>query len=51
MVKLARILTSSPLHGTKSPLLTVQLPSFSFLSAEVQAGYFAENDVPPSAPH
>eukprot|EP00584_Thalassiosira_punctigera_P013003 CAMPEP_0172555060 /NCGR_PEP_ID=MMETSP1067-20121228/57788_1 /TAXON_ID=265564 ORGANISM="Thalassiosira punctigera, Strain Tpunct2005C2" /NCGR_SAMPLE_ID=MMETSP1067 /ASSEMBLY_ACC=CAM_ASM_000444 /LENGTH=674 /DNA_ID=CAMNT_0013343565 /DNA_START=15 /DNA_END=2039 /DNA_ORIENTATION=- len=50
MVKLARILTSSPLHGTKTPLLTAQIPSSSFRSADVQS-YFAENDVPSSASH
>ena len=49
MVKLARIQTSSPLHG-KSPLLTIQIPSSSFLSTEVQS-YFTENDIPPSEPH
>ena len=50
MVKLARINTTSPLHGTKTSLLTIQIPSSSFQSPEIQT-YFAENDIPPSAPH
>ena len=50
MVKLARIQTSSPLHGTKTPLLTVQIPSTAFQSSEIQS-YFTDNDIPPSASH
>mmetsp|Transcript_33072 Transcript_33072/g.69606 ORF Transcript_33072/g.69606 Transcript_33072/m.69606 type:complete len:640 (+) Transcript_33072:87-2006(+) len=49
MVKLARIQTSSPIHGT-SPLLTIQIPSSSFLCTEIQS-FFTENDIPPSAAH
>ncbi|KAL7538695.1 hypothetical protein ACHAXR_008740 [Thalassiosira sp. AJA248-18] len=50
MVKLARILTSSPIHGTKIALLTAQIPSSSFQSSEIQL-YFTENDIPPAASH
>lgn len=49
MVKLARIITSSPHHGS-GPLLTVQVASSAFTSADVQS-YFAKNEIPPTAHH
>eukprot|EP00581_Thalassiosira_minuscula_P016609 CAMPEP_0183722846 /NCGR_PEP_ID=MMETSP0737-20130205/14680_1 /TAXON_ID=385413 /ORGANISM="Thalassiosira miniscula, Strain CCMP1093" /LENGTH=672 /DNA_ID=CAMNT_0025953087 /DNA_START=51 /DNA_END=2069 /DNA_ORIENTATION=+ len=50
MVKLARIQTSSPHRGSKSSILTVQIPSSSFQSAEIQS-YFTEHDITPSNSH
>lgn len=47
MVKLARI---TSLDGGTTPLLTIQIPSSAFLSAEIQS-YFTEHDIPPSASH
>lgn len=48
-MKIARIL-ASPLHGPEAPVLTVQLVSSSFESAEVKS-YFTEHGIPSSASH